>query len=306
MTKIASEPQPLSTTANGEPQQHLLALTFGCIGVVYGDIGTSPLYAFREAVHAAKDTGPLTQTTVLGVLSLILWSLIVVVTLKYVLILLRADNNGEGGTLSLVALAYRGLGRRAAGVSLIGIVGASMFLGDSVITPAISVLSAVEGLKVATPAFHHLVLPLTVAILIALFAVQQRGTAKVAAFFGPVMVVWFAALAVSGLIHIRDDPGVLWAIDPSYGVRFLLDHGHIGLVALGLVFLAVTGGEALYADLGHFGRKPIQLAWLGFVLPSLVINYFGQGALVLANPATIENPFYRLMPEPLLLPMVVL
>ncbi|HKA74376.1 MAG TPA: potassium transporter Kup [Xanthobacteraceae bacterium] len=310
MAKVA--PQALAPDAasgtNGEavPGSRFWVLTLGSLGVVYGDIGTSPLYAFREAVVAASESGAVTRANVLGVLSLILWALIIVVTLKYVLILLRADNNGEGGTLSLMALAYRGLGRRAAGVSLIGIVGASMFLGDSVITPAISVLSAVEGLKVATPAFHHLVLPLTVAILIALFAVQQRGTAKVAAFFGPVMVVWFAALAVSGLIHIRDDPGVLWAIDPSYGVRFLLDHGHIGLVALGLVFLAVTGGEALYADLGHFGRKPIQSAWLGFVLPSLVINYFGQGALVLANPATIENPFYRLMPEPLLLPMVVL
>jgi KUP system potassium uptake protein len=281
-------------------------LTLGSLGVVYGDIGTSPLYAFREAVVAASQAGAITRPNVLGVLSLILWALIIVVTLKYVLLLLRADNNGEGGTLSLMALAYRGLGRRAAVVSLIGIVGASMFLGDSVITPAISVLSAVEGLKVAIPGFEHLVLPLTVAILIALFAVQRRGTASVAAFFGPVMIVWFAALAASGLIHIRDDPAVLTAIDPSYAARFLLDHGHIGLVALGLVFLAVTGGEALYADLGHFGRQPIQSAWLGLVLPSLVINYFGQGALVLANPAAIENPFYRLVPAPLLLPMVAL
>src|SRR5215468_1063306 len=310
MAKVA--PQALAPDAasgtNGEaaPGSRFWVLTLGSLGVVYGDIGTSPLYAFREAVVAASESGAVTRANVLGVLSLILWALIIVVTLKYVLILLRADNNGEGGTLSLMALAYRGLGRRAVGVSLIGIVGASMFLGDSVITPAISVLSAVEGLKVAVPAFHHLVLPLTVVILIALFAVQRRGTARVAAFFGPVMVVWFATLAVSGLIHIRDDPGVLWAIDPSFGVRFLIDHGHIGLVALGLVFLAVTGGEALYADLGHFGRKPIQYAWLGFVLPSLVINYFGQGALVLANPAAIENPFYRLVPEPLLLPMVVL
>src|SRR5215831_15374401 len=280
-------------TADGESHAgaSFWTLTLGSLGVVYGDIGTSPLYAFREAVVAASQAGVITRANVLGVLSLILWALIIVVTLKYVLLLLRADNNGEGGTLSLMALAYRGLGRRAAGVSLIGIVGASMFLGDSVITPAISVLSSVEGLKVATPAFHHLVLPLTVAILIALFAVQQRGTARVAAFFGPVMAVWFTTLAVSGLIHIRDDPGVLWAIDPSYAARFLVDHGHIGLVTLGLVFLAVTGGEALYADLGHFGRKPIQYAWLCFVLPALVINYFGQGALVLANPAAIENPF---------------
>jgi KUP system potassium uptake protein len=305
---------PQATLPAAAPEAHgavdrgssFWTLTLGSLGVVYGDIGTSPLYAFREAVVAASETGAVTRANVLGVLSLILWALIIVVTLKYVLILLRADNNGEGGTLSLMALAYRGLGRRAASVSLIGIVGASMFLGDSVITPAISVLSAVEGLKVATPAFQRLVLPLTVAILIALFAVQRRGTAKVAAFFGPVMLAWFAALAVSGLAHIRDDPGVLAAIDPSYAARFLLDHGSIGLITLGLVFLAVTGGEALYADLGHFGRKPIQTAWLFFVLPSLVMNYFGQGALVLANPAAIENPFYRLMPEPLLLPMVVL
>jgi len=282
------------------------ALTVGSLGVVYGDIGTSPLYAFREAVVAASAAGDVTRANVLGVLSLILWALIIVVTLKYVLILLRADNNGEGGTLSLMALAYRGIGRRTALVSLVGIVGASMFLGDSVITPAISVLSAVEGLKIAVPAFEHLVLPLSIGILIGLFAVQRRGTAKVAAFFGPVMVVWFAVLAVAGLIHISDDPGVLAAIDPSYAVRFLVGHGHIGLVTLGLVFLAVTGGEALYADLGHFGRKPIQRAWLGFVLPALLINYFGQGALVLAQPAAIENPFYRLMPEPLLLAMVVL
>jgi KUP system potassium uptake protein len=308
MAKVA--PQVSLPTAASDGEAHAGAsfwtLSLGSLGVVYGDIGTSPLYAFREAVVAASEAGAVTRANVLGVLSLILWALIIVVTLKYVLILLRADNNGEGGTLSLMALAFRGLGRRTQLVFLIGVVGASMFLGDSVITPAISVLSAVEGLKVAIPASQHLVLPLTVAILIALFAVQRRGTAKVAAFFGPIMVVWFATLAVSGLVHISDDPGVLAAIDPSYAVRFLLDHGRIGLVTLGLVFLAVTGGEALYADLGHFGRKPIQYAWLGFVLPSLVLNYFGQGALVLANPAAIENPFYRLMPEPLLLPMVAL
>jgi KUP system potassium uptake protein len=310
MAKAA--PHPVTSTvepaANGEAhgQVSFWTLTLGSLGVVYGDIGTSPLYAFREAVSAASEGGAVTRDNVLGVLSLILWALIIVVTLKYVLVLLRADNNGEGGTLSLMALAFRGLGRRTGVVALLGIIGASMFLGDSMITPAISVLSAVEGLKIVTPAFDPFVIPLAVAILIALFAVQSRGTAKVAAFFGPVMLMWFAALAVSGLVHISDDPGVLWAIDPSYGVRFLWDHGRIGLVTLGLVFLAVTGGEALYADLGHFGRKPIQWAWLGFVLPALVINYFGQGALVLANPTAITNPFYRLMPEPLLLPMVAL
>ena len=283
-----------------------LALALGSVGVVYGDIGTSPLYAFREAAIAASDSHPVTRDTVLGVLSLILWALIVTVTLKYVLILLRADNNGEGGTLSLTALATRALGRRTTFIFIVGVIGASMFLGDSVITPAISVLSAMEGLKLATPAFSDYVAPLTVVILIALFATQSRGTAKVAALFGPVMVVWFVSIAIAGALHIFDDPHVLAAINPVYGVAFLLDHGTIGLVTLGAVFLCVTGGEALYADLGHFGRKPIQTAWLSLVLPSLLINYFGQGAKVLADPASIENPFYRLVPENFLLPMVVL
>ncbi len=289
-----------------QDQSGLWALALGSVGVVYGDIGTSPLYAFREAVTAAAESGPVTRDTVLGVLSLILWALIIVVTIKYVLILLRADNNGEGGTLSLTALATRALGRRTPLVFLLGVVGASMFLGDSVITPAISVLSAVEGLKLVTPAFEHYVVPLTIAILVALFTVQNRGTARVASLFGPIMVIWFVAIAVAGLLHIRDDPGVLWAANPLYGIRFLLAHGSIGLVTLGLVFLVVTGGEALYADLGHFGRKPIRRAWLCLVLPALLLNYFGQGALVLANPAAIENPFYRLVPEMLLLPMVAL
>jgi len=282
------------------------AMVLGSVGVVYGDIGTSPLYAFREAVAAAVESGPVTREIVLGVLSLILWALIVVVAIKYVLLLLRADNNGEGGTLSLTALATRALGRRTPLVFLLGVVGASMFLGDSVITPAISVLSAVEGLKLATPAFDHSVVPLTIAILLVLFAAQSRGTAQVASLFGPIMVLWFVAIALAGLLHIRDDPAVLAAINPAYAVTFLHGHGHIGLVTLGLVFLVVTGGEALYADLGHFGRKPIQAAWFGLVLPALVINYFGQGAKVLADPAAIENPFYRLVPEMLLLPMVVL
>jgi KUP system potassium uptake protein len=228
------------------------------------------------------------------------------VTIKYVLILLRADNNGEGGTLSLTALATRALGRRTPVVMMLGIIGAAMFLGDSMITPAISVLSAVEGLKLATPAFEHYVMPLTVVILVALFAVQRRGTARVAAFFGPIMVAWFIAIALAGLLHLRDDPGVFAAINPAYAIEFVSTHGKIGLVTLGAVFLVVTGGEALYADLGHFGRKPIQMAWLGLVLPALLINYFGQGALVLAHPAAIENPFYLLVPQPLLLPMVVL
>jgi KUP system potassium uptake protein len=282
------------------------ALTLGSIGVVFGDIGTSPLYAFREAVGAAAHGQPVSRVIVLGVLSLILWSLFVVVTAKYVLLLLRADNNGEGGTLSLMALGQRALGRRSWPLLALGVVGASMFIGDSMITPAISVLSAVEGLKLATPALEHYVVPLTILILVALFSVQSVGTARVASLFGPVMILWFATLAVLGLVHISDDPSVLAAINPWYAVEFMLSHGIIGLVTLGAVFLAVTGGEALYADLGHFGRKPIQAGWFYFVLPALLINYFGQGALVLANPAAIENSFYRMVPEILLIPMVVL
>ena len=282
------------------------ALTLGSIGVVFGDIGTSPLYALREAVAGAAQGQPVTRVMVLGVLSLILWSLLIVVTAKYVLLLLRADNNGEGGTLSLMALGQRALGRRSLLLLALGVVGASMFIGDSMITPAISVLSAVEGLKLAAPALEHYVVPLTVFILFALFAVQSRGTASVASAFGPVMVVWFASLAVLGIINISDDPTVLAAINPWYALHFLLSHGTVGLVTLGAVFLAVTGGEALYADLGHFGRKPIQTGWLYFVLPSLLINYFGQGALVLSNPTALENSFYRMVPEILLLPTIAL
>ena len=296
-----------STEANeGQATAGFWSLTLGSIGVVFGDIGTSPLYAFREAVADAAHGAPVTRIMVLGVLSLILWALFIVVTTKYVLLLLRADNAGEGGTLSLMALGQRALGRRSWFLLALGVIGASMFLGDSMITPAISVLSAVEGLKLAAPALEHYVVPLTVLILVALFAVQSRGTAMVASAFGPVMVVWFATLGVLGLVHLVDDPSVLAAINPYYGIHFLLTHGTIGLVTLGAVFLAVTGGEALYADLGHFGRKPIQAGWLYFVLPSLLVNYFGQGALILSNPAAIENTFYRMVPNGLLLPMVVL
>jgi KUP system potassium uptake protein len=308
MTEVASDAnRSLSAAGAGmHSGAGFWALALGSVGVVYGDIGTSPLYAFKVAVVAASESAPVTRATVLGVLSMILWALIIVVTIKYVLVLLRADNNGEGGTLSLMALATRALRNRPNFVLLLGIIGAAMFLGDSVITPAISVLSAVEGLALAAPAFEHYVLPLTLVILVALFAVQRRGTARVAAFFGPVMCVWFVAIAIAGLMHVRDDLAVFAAINPAYAVRFVSSHGQIGLVTLGAVFLVVTGGEALYADLGHFGRKPIQTAWLGLVLPALLINYFGQGALLLANPAAIENPFFRLVPETLLLPMVAL
>ncbi len=304
--KTASDVPDSAIDRASSDRSGLWALALGSVGVVYGDIGTSPLYAFRVAVVAAVETGPVTRDIVLGVLSLILWALIVVVAIKYVLLLLRADNNGEGGTLSLTALATRARGRRTALVFLLGVIGASMFLGDAVITPAISVLSAVEGLKLVTPAFDHYVVPFTIAILFGLFAGQSRGTARVASFFAPVMVIWFIAIAAAGLLHIRDDPGVLAAINPIYAVAFLYGHGDIGLVTLGLVFLVVTGGEALYADLGHFGRLPIQIAWFGLVLPALLLNYFGQGAKVLADPAAIENPFYRLVPDMLLLPMVAL
>ncbi len=297
-----------STEAHeGTVSSSFWGLTLGSIGVVFGDIGTSPLYAFREAVAGAAGHGqPVTRAIVLGVLSLILWALFTVVTAKYVLLLLRADNNGEGGTLSLMALGQRALGRRSWVLMALGVLGASMFIGNSMITPAISVLSAVEGLKLAAPALEHYVVPLTVFILVVLFSVQSSGTARVASYFGPVMVVWFTVIAVLGIIHISDDPSVLAAINPYYGIHFLLTHGTIGLVTLGAVFLAVTGGEALYADLGHFGRKPIQSAWIFLVLPALLINYFGQGALVLSDPAAIENTFYRMAPDMLLLPLVVL
>jgi KUP system potassium uptake protein len=299
--------QPVAANGQAHPKAGFWALTLGSIGVVYGDIGTSPLYALREAVVAAVGPGgEVTREPVLGVLSLILWSLILVVTLKYVLILLRADNNGEGGTLALMALAQRVTGRLQGTVVLLGIVGAALFFGDALITPAISVLSAVEGLKVETQALDPYVVPITVIILVALFAVQSRGTAQVASFFGPVMTVWFVAIIVPALYYIASDPSVLLAFNPIYGIKFLFGHGMIGLVTLGAVFLAVTGAEALYADLGHFGRTPIQAAWLVLVLPSLAINYLGQGALVIDNPKAIENPFFLLYPDWALLPMVLL
>jgi len=283
------------------------ALTLGTIGVVYGDIGTSPLYALRESVVVAVGAGnPANETVVFGILSLIIWALILVVTLKYVVILLRADNNGEGGTLALMALAQRSLAKGAGGVVLCGIISAALFYGDAMITPALSVLSAIEGLKVATPAFDPYVVPLTALILVLLFAFQSRGTARVAAFFGPVMLVWFAAIAAAGLWHVAENAAVLWAFNPAYGIEFLASHGIIGLFTLGAVFLVVTGAEALYADLGHFGRAPIRIAWLALVLPALTINYLGQGALVLADPKSIENPFFLLYPEWALLPMVIL
>ena len=285
----------------------LWSLALGSIGVVYGDIGTSPLYAFREAVLAATSPGnSVSEPVVLGILSLIVWALLLIVTAKYVLILLRADNKGEGGTLALMALASRSLVRRGGLVILLGIISGALFYGDAIITPALSVLSAIEGLKVVTPAFDAYVVPLTVLVLVTLFTVQSRGTASVATFFGPIMLLWFATIAAAGIWHVAHNVSVLLAFNPWYGVNFLIHNGIIGFYTLGAVFLVVTGAEALYADLGHFGRAPIRFAWLAVVLPALVINYLGQGALVLANPKSVENPFFLLYPDWALLPMVLL
>ncbi|WP_418294728.1 potassium transporter Kup [Microvirga ossetica] len=281
-------------------------LTLGTLGVVYGDIGTSPLYALKESLAAAAAGGTVTREMVFGIVSLILWALIFIVTIKYVLFILRADNNGEGGTLTLMALAQRAMGHNILVIALLGMVGAALFYGDAIITPAISVLSAVEGLKLASPAFEHYVLPLSLVIMIGLFAVQSHGTARVAAWFGPITAMWFALMALGGILHLADDPSILAAISPTYGIAFLATHGTPGLLALGAVFLAVTGAEALYADMGHFGRRPIQTAWLGFVLPCLALNYLGQGALLLADPGKIENPFFLLYPDWALLPMVAM
>jgi KUP system potassium uptake protein len=297
--------------ANGHGHAHstagFKALMLGSIGVVYGDIGTSPLYALREAVIAASGpSGVVNPHAVLGVLSLILWALIVVVTLKYVLILLRADNHGEGGTLALMALAQRAVSRGAGTIVLLGIVSGALFYGDAVITPALSVLSAIEGIKLVTATFDPYVVPLTVVILFVLFAVQSRGTARVAAFFGPIMAVWFAVIAIAAITPILRHPEVLFALNPVHAVEFMLHHGIIGFVTLGAVFLAVTGAEALYADLGHFGKRPIQTAWLFIVLPSLALNYLGQGALLIGDPHRIENPFFLMFPAWALLPMVSL
>jgi len=311
MTSDVVAPAPETAAANGHGEAHstahFKALLIGSIGVVYGDIGTSPLYAFREAVVAASaSAGIATPQAVLGVVSMILWALIIVVTLKYVLILLRADNNGEGGTLALMALAQRAVGYGASTIVLLGIVSGALFYGDAVITPALSVLSAIEGIKLVTEAFESYVVPLTVLILVVLFAAQSRGTARVAAFFGPVMCIWFAVIAIAAVPPIMQHPEVLRALNPMHAVSFMLHHGIIGFITLGAVFLAVTGAEALYADLGHFGKRPIQTAWLFIVLPSLALNYLGQGALVIADPKAVENPFFLMFPEWALIPMVAL
>ena len=290
----------------GGTHSRFWALTLGSIGVVYGDIGTSPLYAIKESLTAARGTGALSSEMIFGVLSLMLWALIVIVTLKYVVVMLRADNNGEGGTLSLMALAQRALGDRGRVVAILGMVGAALFFGDAMITPAVSVLSAVEGLNLVTPAFERFVLPISLVILLALFAIQSWGTERIAKWFGPIILVWFAALAIGGVIHIATNPAILTAFNPIYGARFLANHGVAGMIALGAVFLAVTGAEALYADLGHFGRGPIRTAWLALVFPALCLNYLGQGALLLSHPEALENPFFKLYPAWALIPMIAL
>jgi KUP system potassium uptake protein len=289
--------------------RRLAALSLAALGVVFGDIGTSPLYALRECLHPAHGLR-VSEATVYGVLSLIVWSLIIVVSVKYVGLIMRLDNRGEGGILALIALLLgarrqRSQSRRGPLIAL-GLFGAALLYGDGVITPAISVLSATEGLKVATPGFAPWVLPATIGILLALFAFQRWGTSRVGVVFGPVMLLWFAVIAALGAVEIVHAPSILLAFNPWYGVRLFLDEGWLGFLVLGAVVLAVTGAEALYADMGHFGRLPIRLVWFAVVLPALLLNYFGQGALVLRMPEAAQNPFYMLAPRPLLYPLVAL
>src|SRR6266478_1973727 len=292
-----------SATGAHEKNQNLI---LGALGVVFGDIGTSPLYTLQQCM---RETGDVTLHGIMGILSLIVWALISVVTIKYVLVVMRADNRGEGGILALTALALRGVPARSKTAALVlaaGMAGAALFYGDGVITPAISVLSAVEGLKVIAPGLEPFVLPLTVLLLVGLFAMQKRGTAAVGRYFGPITALWFAALAAAGIYQLWLNPETLSALNPAWGVELLYRHPWKGFVLLGAVVLAVTGAEALYADMGHFGRKPINRAWLYLVFPALLLNYFGQGAHLLSDPQAIDNPFYRLYPTWALIPMVVL
>ena len=293
------------------PRHHhgMAALSLGALGVVFGDIGTSPLYALQTVFAADEHAVQPTEAGVYGVISLVFWAVTLIVSVKYVALIMRADNEGEGGIMALIALIRQvGLQRRAAQVALValGIFGASLFYGDGMITPAISVLSAVEGIEVVAPDLDAMILPLTLAILTGLFAIQRFGTGLVGRLFGPIMVVWFTVLAVAGLRKVIDEPGILRAISPTYGITFLFEHGHVAFIALGSVVLAVTGAEALYADMGHFGRSPIRRAWFIAVFPALILNYMGQGALILHDPKAIESPFYLLVPEWGRIPMIVL
>jgi len=289
--------------------KRLATLTLAALGIVYGDIGTSPLYAIKEVFGGTHHPVPITPDNVLGVLSLFLWSLLIVVTLKYVSFIMLANNKGEGGIIALMTLAlHKGdpASKRHKVLIALGLFGAALFYGDGVITPAISVLSAVEGLELITPAFKPYIQPITLIILVGLFFFQRRGTASVGALFGPIMLIWFAVLAIFGGMSIIEHPAVLAAVNPVYGINFLFGNSALGFFALGAVVLCITGAEALYADMGHFGAKPIQYAWLGYVLPALVINYFGQGALLLDNPEAVTNPFYLTAPEWAIYPLVIL
>ncbi|WHZ19642.1 MAG: Kup system potassium uptake protein [Rhodanobacteraceae bacterium] len=297
-----------TTGSKSEISPPLRALAFGALGVVFGDIGTSPLYTLQEVFSSDYGLG-VSRASVFGVLSLVFWALLLVVTVKYVIFVMRADNKGEGGIMALMALAQRsvrGKPRLRWLVAVVAIFGAALFYGDGVITPAISVLSAVEGVKVAAPTLTQWVVPISVAILLGLFVLQKFGTARVGGLFAPVMCVWFAAIALLGLHMLLRAPEILLALNPYYAAHFFHSHGAAAFLALGGVVLAVTGTEALYADMGHFGKKPIRIAWLGFVFPALLLNYFGQGALMLSDPAAASNPFYLLVPRALLVPMIVL
>lgn len=295
---MTTQPRTLSATA---------ALTLGAIGVVYGDIGTSPLYALKEVF--AEGRVPLTAQNIYGVLSVVFWTMTVIVSLKYVVLILRADNNGEGGLIAMLALASQAVRDRPklrARLLLLGIFGTAVFFGDGVITPAISVLSAVEGLEIAAPGLHDWVIPITLVVITVMFALQRFGTAQVGKLFGPVTALWFGVLFVLGITHVAENPAILAALNPVYAVTFLFAHPGITFIALGSIVLCVTGAEALYADLGHFGKKPIRLAWFSLVMPALVIHYFGQGAMLLAHPENVRNPFYEMAPQWALYPLIAL
>jgi KUP system potassium uptake protein len=314
---VAAGPQgqePISEHAREHRQGSYLAMAVGSIGVVYGDIGTSPIYALKASFgEVLKSTGreTLERGEVISIVSLVIWALLVIVTLKYVIFIMRADNKGEGGILSLMALVQKAARRQTPAVFMFGAIGAALFYGDSIITPAVSVLSAIEGLKDVPElnAYFDIkayILPITMTILFLLFFFQYKGTGRVAWIFGPVMLLWFIAIAIMGLRHVSDDPSILIAFNPFLGVSYLLHSGYVGLLVMGSVFLAVTGGEALYADMGHFGRQPIRGAWIAVVFPALLLNYLGQGALVLSHPEAVSDPFYKMVPANLLLPLVIL